>query len=52
MKIHGKENDAKAPVALAEYEKEKMLMLETLQEMTPDYDNEIQGDFSIYGEHT
>lgn len=52
MKILMKENDAKADDAKAEYEKEKQLMLETLAEMTPDYDNEITGDTFIYDDHS
>jgi hypothetical protein len=52
MKIHSKENDSKAVEARADYEKEKQLMMETLSEMTPDYDNKIIGDYSFYEDHT
>mgnify|MGYP003343896097 FL=1 len=52
MKITAKENSDYAMAAKADYDKEKQLMLETLQEMTPDYGNEIQGDFSFYWDHS
>jgi hypothetical protein len=51
MKIFAKENDAQAAEKKADYEKEKLLMLETLSEMTPDYDNKVIGDVSFYQEH-
>lgn len=51
-KLFGKENSQMALDANSEYEKEKQLMLETLAEMTPDYDNKIIGDYSTYQEHT
>lgn len=49
-KLFDKENGPKAQETKADYEKEKLLMLETLAEMTPDYDSEIPGDYSIYEE--
>lgn len=52
MKIYSKENSDKAVESKAEYEKEKQLMLDTLAEMTPDYDNKVIGDYSIYQDHT
>lgn len=50
-KIFNKEFGPKSDDAKAEYEKEKQLMMETLSEMTPDYDNKIIGDYSTYEEH-
>jgi hypothetical protein len=52
MKIFSKENSDKAVETKQLYEKEKQLMMETLAEMTPDYDNKIIGDYSIYTDHT
>jgi len=51
-KLFDKENSVKAAGAKADYEKEKQLMLETLAEMTPDYDSNITPDISIYEEMT
>jgi hypothetical protein len=51
-KILSKENGPQAVEAKAEYEKETKLMLDTLTEMTPDYDNKVQGDYSTYQEHS
>lgn len=52
MKIFDKENSDRTVKANADYEKEKLLMMETLGEMTPDYDNLIEGDTTIYEEHS
>lgn len=51
-KIFSKENSERAISAKEEYEKEKQLMMETLSEMTPDYDNKVIGDFTHYHEHS
>jgi hypothetical protein len=52
MKIYSKENSDKAVGAKADYDAEKQLMVDTLAEMTPDYDNKIIGDYSPYTDHT
>lgn len=49
-KLLDKEGNVKASDAQADYIKERDLMLATLAEMTPDYDEGIQPDISIYGE--
>lgn len=49
-KLFDKENSPKADSVKADYAKETNLMIETLREMTPDHDNEIEGDYSHYEE--
>lgn len=49
-KVLNKEGTAMGADAKADYEKEKGLMLETLAELTPDYDSRITPDLSIYEE--
>lgn len=51
-KIYDKEGSVKASDAKADLDKERLLMIETLTEMTPDYNNEIPPDLSIYEEMT
>jgi hypothetical protein len=51
-KIYDKEGSVKAVDAKVELEKNKALMLSTLDEMTPDEDNLIESDTSAYEEHT
>lgn len=50
-KIFAKENSERAVSANAEYQAEKLLMMETLSEMTPDYDNKIISDMTPYIDH-
>ena len=45
-----KEGDGRAMEAMSVVEKQRALMLDTLAEMTPDEENEVQGDTSIYDE--
>lgn len=51
-KVLNKEGTPMGADAKNDYEKEKQLMLETLSEMTPDYDSKITPDLSIYEETT
>ena len=49
-KLFDKENSPKSAETKADYLKETALMVDTLREMTPDSDNEIEGDYSHYEE--
>lgn len=51
-RIWGKEGDPRVMGAQQERDKQEMLMVETLAEMTPDDDNEVEKDLSYYDEAT
>jgi hypothetical protein len=49
-KVLGKEGNPMLPEALQELANDRQLMVDTLQQMVPDNDDQINGDLSLYEE--
>ncbi len=51
-RIWGKEGDGRGDAAKAELENQRRLMIQNLDDMTPDGEDEVERDLSVYDEHS